>query len=110
MDRLRNTQLNSDSQKAGSVTNLISIRIKTTWENYSTLHSMAGYKYIFARARSSNEGAGRGSIIIPMAFFKNGEENNFISIDEKLCGIRYVSDNSISMVSLSTTYNVIDVF
>lgn len=104
------TQLNSDSQKVGSVTNLISIRVKATWENYSTLHSMADYKYIFARVRSANEGSGRGSIIIPMAFFKDGTEDDFISIDGKLCGIRYISDRSIALVSSSTTYNVIDVF
>ena len=104
------TQLNSDSQKVGSVTNLTSIRVKVTWENYSTLHSMADYKYIFARVRSANEGSGRGSIIIPMAFFKDGTEDDFISIDGKLCGIRYISDRSIALVSSSTTYNVIDVF
>lgn len=71
---------------------------------------MAGYKYIFARVRGSNEESGRGSIIIPMAFFKDGAEDDFISIDGKLCGLRYISDSSIALVSSSTTYNAIDVF
>ncbi len=98
------------SKKIGSVTNLISIVIKTEWKNYATLSSMAGFKFIFARVRKNDENTGRCSLFIPMEIFKNSTECDFLSVDAKLCGIKYVSDNSIGLVSLSTTYNVIDVF
>lgn len=90
--------------------NIISIHSHENWENVNVAYNISDFRYIYAQGRSSSNNRSRGAAFVPVGYFKASEEIDIPLIDGKFCGFKYISENSIGIVTTSTTYDAIDVF
>ena len=103
-------ELTAKTDKTGTMVNIIAIRVHENWENVNVAYNISDFRYIYAQGRSSSNNRSRGSVFVPVGYFKASEEIDIPLIDGKFCGFKYISENSIGIVTTSTTYDAIDVF
>ena len=108
--RLTSNELTEKTDKTGTMVNIIAIHVHENWENVNVAYNISDFRYIYAQGRSSSNNRSRGSVFVPVGYFKASEEIDIPLIDGKFCGFKYISENSIGIVTTSTTYDAIDVF
>lgn len=104
------SQLTEKSAKIGTIANVKSVVASQNWTNVDIEYNISDFRYIYAQGRSASENLSRGSVFIPVKYFKACTEIDVPLIDGKFNGIKYVSEKKIGIVSTSTSYTAIDVF